>query len=129
MQTMQSGQLNVYSFRNQNTTAIQKVRLFECDEMRAYLVVMPPGAAIESHAHANMHELFDVIEGQGTFMVEGRTFQGAAGKCVFVPAGAEHSICNDSNAPWTLRVTYQERVGPRQIGKIVKRSLRRRLPY
>ena len=49
MQTMQPGQLNVYSFRNQNTDTIQNVKLFEAEEMRAYLVVMPPGSTIDTH--------------------------------------------------------------------------------
>ncbi len=122
---MQPGQLDVYSFRNQNTNDIQNVRLFECDEMRAYLVVMPPGSTIETHVHANTNELFDVIEGEGLFTVNSRTFRGGGGRCVFVPAGVPHSIHNDSDALWTLRVTYQERVSPRHIGKLIKRSVRR----
>ena len=88
MQTMQPGQLNVYSFRNQNTDTIQNVKLFEAEEMRAYLVVMPPGSTIDTHEHANTNELFDVVEGEGQFVVDGRTFRGDSGKCVFVPAGA-----------------------------------------
>jgi quercetin dioxygenase-like cupin family protein len=122
---MPAGQLNVFSFRNPNTDTIQNVRLFEHEELRAFLVVMPPGATIEAHSHADSHELFDVVEGAGTFTVDGRTFRGDSGKCVFVPAGVPHSIHNDSDTLWTLRVTYQECVRPRSFGKIVKRSLRK----
>ena len=124
---MPSGQLNVFSYRNQNTSDIQQVRLFECDELRACLVVMPPGAAIETHAHAQCNELFDVVEGEGQFTVDGRSFRGDFGKCVFVPAGTPHSIHNDSDSLWTLRVTYQECLYPRHIGKLVKRSIKRKL--
>ena len=124
---MQSGQLNVFSFRNQNTSDIQQVRPFECDELRACLVVMPPGATIDTHAHAQCNELFDVVEGEGQFTVDGRTFRGECGKCVFVPAGVPHSIHNDSDRLWTLRVTYQECVYPRHIGRIVKRSIRKKI--
>jgi quercetin dioxygenase-like cupin family protein len=124
---MSAGQLNVYSFRNPNTDTIQNVRLFEHEEMRAYLVVVPPGATIEAHSHANSHELFDVVEGTGIFTVDGRTFRGDSGKCVFVPAGTPHSIHNDSDSLWTLRVTYQECLYPRHIGKLVKRSIKRKL--
>jgi quercetin dioxygenase-like cupin family protein len=122
---MASGQLNVFSFRNPNTDSIQNVRLFEHDELRVYLVVLPPGATIEGHSHADSHELFDVVEGAGQFTVDGRTFRGDSGKCVLVPAGTPHSIHNDSDSLWTLRVTYQECVRPRHFGKIVKRSLRK----
>jgi quercetin dioxygenase-like cupin family protein len=127
MQTTQAGQLNVYSFRNQNTDTIQNVKLFEAEELRAYLVVMPPGSTIEMHAHANTNELFDVVEGEGQFTIDGRTFRGSSGKCVFVPAGVPHSIHNDGDGLWTLRVTYQECIYPRHIGKIVKRSIKKKL--
>jgi quercetin dioxygenase-like cupin family protein len=127
MSTTQPGQLNVYSFRNQNTDTIQNVKLFEAEELRAYLVVMPPGSTIDTHAHANTNELFDVVEGEGQFTVDGRTFRGDSGKCVFVPAGVSHSIHNDSDSLWTLRVTYQECIYPRHIGKIVKRTIRKKL--
>jgi mannose-6-phosphate isomerase-like protein (cupin superfamily) len=123
----QPGQLNVYSFRNQNTDTIQNVKLFEADELRAYLVVMPPGSTIETHVHANTNELFDVVEGEGQFTVDGRTFRGGSGKCVFIPAGVSHSIHNDSDSLWTLRVTYQECIYPRNIGKIVRRTIRKKL--
>ena len=122
--TTQSGQLNVFSFRNRNTSDIQRVRLFECDELHASLLVLPPGAAVESHTDAGSNELFDVLEGSGQFTVEGRTFRGDPGKCVFVPAGSLHSLHNDSEDLWTLRVTRQECVRPRHFGKIVKRSIR-----
>ena len=55
MQTMQPGQLNVYSFRNQNTDTIQNVKLFEAEEMRAYLVVMPPGQH-DRHPRTREHQ-------------------------------------------------------------------------
>jgi mannose-6-phosphate isomerase-like protein (cupin superfamily) len=122
----QSGQLNIFSYQNANATEIQNVRLFACEELRAYLVVVPPGGAIADHVHADAHELFDVVEGEGIFVVDGRTFHGTAGKCVFVPAGVSHSIRNESDAPWTLRVTYQDQVSPRHIGKLIRRALRRR---
>jgi len=121
-----AGQLNIFSYKNSNATEIQNVRLFTCEEMHAYLVVVPPGGAIANHVHADAHELFDVVEGEGTFVVDGRTFHGTPGKCVFVPAGVSHSIRNASDAPWTLRVTCQDQVSPQHIGKLIRRALRRR---
>lgn len=122
----QSGQLNIFSYKNANASEIRNVRLFECEELRAYLVVVPPGGVIEEHVHASAHELFDVIDGEGTFVVDGRTFAGTAGRCVFVPAGVSHSIRNESDAAWTLRVTYQDQVYPRHLGKLIRRALRKR---
>ena len=39
---LQSGQLNIYSFRNTHTRDVQLVRLFEGEELHAYLLVVPP---------------------------------------------------------------------------------------
>jgi mannose-6-phosphate isomerase-like protein (cupin superfamily) len=124
---LHSGQLNVYSFRNAHTRDVQLVRLFEGEELHAYLLVVPPGAEISRHAHENKHEIFDVLEGQGILEVDGRTIDGTPGRCVFVPAGTAHSLRNPSDAPWTLRITCQDRVYPRHIGKLLERSIRKRL--
>ena len=66
---------------------------------------------------------------------EGPRVLGGAGKCVFVPAGMEHGyrfgyrydMRNDSDHDWTVRVTYQQRIYPRHLGKLVSRSIRKRL--
>jgi quercetin dioxygenase-like cupin family protein len=122
---LNTGQLNIHSYKNPRSRAVQTVALFTCEELRAELVVLPPGAHITRHSHARQHELFDVIEGAGVFQVGEHTFAGAPGKCVLVPAGTDHSLCNDSSAPWVLRVTYQEQLSPKLFGKLVARALRR----
>ena len=98
---LQSGQLNIYSFRNTHTRDVQLVRLFEGEELHAYLLVVPPGAEISRHAHENKHEIFDVLEGEGALEVDGRRIDGTPGRCIFVPAGTAHSLRNTSSAPWT----------------------------
>lgn len=124
---LQSGQLNVFSFRNTHTRDVQLVRLFAGEELHAYLLVIPPGASIERHTHENKHELFDVLEGEGVLEVDGRRIEGTLGRCVFVPAGSAHSLRNESDALWTLRITCQDRVYPRHLGKLVGRALRKRV--
>jgi mannose-6-phosphate isomerase-like protein (cupin superfamily) len=124
---LQSGQLNVFSYRNTHTRDVQLVRLFAGEELHAYLLVVPPGSAIECHTHENKHELFDVLEGEGVIEVDGRRIVSAPGRCVFVPAGSAHSLRNDSDAIWTLRITCQDRVYPRHIGKLMGRAIRKRL--
>ena len=59
---LQSGQLDVFSYRNPHTRDVQLVRLFTGEELHAYLLVVPPGGRIERHTHENKHELFDVLE-------------------------------------------------------------------
>jgi mannose-6-phosphate isomerase-like protein (cupin superfamily) len=120
-------QLNIHSYKNPNTSSPQHVHLFECEELKAELVILPPGASGDWHVHENAHELFDVIEGQGTFLAGDREFNGGPGKCVLIPAGVRHTLRNDGNTPWVLRITYQERFYPRHIGKLLGRAIRKRL--
>ncbi len=121
-----TGQLNIHSYKNLHTQAIQTVPLYTVDELRADLVVMPPGARVNVHTHARQHELFDVVEGEGTFQVGERSFVGGPGKCVLVTAGLSHSLYNHSDQPWILRVTYQEQLKPWDVGRLIGRSLRRK---
>lgn len=123
---LDTGQLNIHSYKNLHSQSVQTVALYTVDELRAELVVMPPGATVSTHSHARLHELFDVVEGEGTFQVAERSFVGRSGKCVLVTAGLPHSLHNHSAAPWVLRVTYQEQLKPWDVGRLIKRSLRRK---
>ena len=119
-------QLNINGYKNVRSSSPQYVSLFECEELKAAMVIMPPGSEGEWHVHENSHELFDVIEGEGTFLIEEREFTGAPGKSVLVPAGIRHKLHNHGEVPWVVRITYQERIYPRHIGKLIARSIRKR---
>ncbi|MBE2240876.1 MAG: cupin domain-containing protein [Caldilineaceae bacterium] len=127
LDTLQAGQINVFSYRNVHARDVQLVRLFAGEELHAYLLVVPPGGAIESHVHENKHELFDVLEGEGIIEVDGRPIVSAPGRCIFVPAGSTHRLHNESETLWTLRITCQERVYPRHLGKLIGRAIRKRM--
>jgi quercetin dioxygenase-like cupin family protein len=68
-----------------------------------------------------------VVDGCGVFVVDGVDFPGPAGKCVFVKAGIPHAMRNNSDQSWTVRITYQQRLYARHVGKLVERALRKRL--
>ncbi|GIV78829.1 cupin domain-containing protein [Litorilinea aerophila] len=121
------GQLNIHSYKNLRSQEIQQVPLFQHEELHAELLVIPPGQSIGRHSHPDRHELLDVVEGSGTMEVGGLVCRGAPGKCLFVPADTPHSLHNDTERPWVLRVTYQERLFPRHLGRLVVRALRGRL--
>ena len=126
---LQPGQLNIYSLRNPQVREAQLVRLFAGEEIHAYMLVVPPGGHIERHSHENKHEIFDVLEGSGVIEVAGRPVASGPGRCAFVPAGVAHSLRNDGDAPWTLRITCQDRVYPRHLGKLIGRAIRKRLAW
>ena len=77
---LQPGQLNIYSLRNPQVREAQLVRLFEGEEIHAYMLVVPPGGHIERHSHENKHEIFDVLEGSGIIEVEGRPVERGPGR-------------------------------------------------
>ena len=123
----QFGELNIHAYQPHRPEEVVLTRLFDHEELRAELVVLPPHSVLPLHSHANVHELFDVIDGQGTFLIDGIDFPGPAGKCVFVKAGTPHALRNDSDQPWTVRVTCQQRLYARHAGMLVGRAIRKRL--
>ena len=121
------GELNIQAYQPYQPDGVKSTRLFAHEELRADLVVLPPHTAVPLHTHDHTHELFDVVDGQGTFLVDGVEFPGAAGKCVLVKAGTPHALRNDGDERWTVRVTYQERVYARHVGRLVGRAVRKRV--
>lgn len=120
-------QLNVYSLMNHHGHAPQQVHLFTYEELKAELVVLPPGTTLEWHRHADRDELFDVLEGEGVFHIEEKEFHGGPGKSVLVHAGVRHLLRNDGDVPWIVRSTLHERLTPRHIGRLIARAVRQRL--
>ena len=121
------GELNIRAYAPHHPESVVRTRLFDHEELRAELVTMPPGADVPMHIHEHAHELFDVIAGQGCILVDGQELSGVPGKCVLVAAGTRHGLRNDSDGLWTVRLTYQERVYARQVGKLISRAVRKRL--
>lgn len=124
---LETGQLNIHSYANRHARSVQTVQLYHHEELTAEMVVLPPGRRMEATGHPACHEVFDVVDGSGQFQVDGRTFAGTPGKCVFVAAGVDRMLYNDGDTPWVLRVTTLERVGLRDVGRLLVRTVRCRL--
>jgi mannose-6-phosphate isomerase-like protein (cupin superfamily) len=80
------------------------------DTEGAELVVealMQPGAFMPPHLHLHQEEVFDVLEGVGTFRVEGREVIAGPGDKVVVPARAPHRFSNRSDADVRVRATLR----------------------
>ncbi len=63
-----------------------------------------PGQGTTPHFHATMHEIYLVERGFGRLSIDGRVVNLAAGVCVVVEPGEEHSVTNDG--PDDLVLTY-----------------------
>jgi quercetin dioxygenase-like cupin family protein len=57
-----------------------------------------PGGHTPLHRHPHEHEVF-VLEGEGTFVHEGRNYPIAREDVVFVPGDSEHRFKNTGNSP------------------------------
>jgi quercetin dioxygenase-like cupin family protein len=127
---LQAGQLDMFSYRNPHTRDVQLVRLFRRrGDARLSAGRAARRSQIERHTHENKHELFDVLEGEGCIEVDGRPWRAGRGAASLCPRAVSHSLHNTGDAPWTLRITCQDRVYPRHLGKLIGRALRKRLPW
>jgi quercetin dioxygenase-like cupin family protein len=67
-------------------------------------VVVPPGEVLAAHAHADMHELFIVLEGAARMIVDGETHDLKPGDAIALAPGETHELSNPSNNPIVLLV-------------------------
>ena len=71
-----------------------KATLFRSERMLAGLNAFEPGQEHALHAHAGMDKLYQVIEGEGHFLLDGETVPMQAGMLLVAPDGVPHGIRN-----------------------------------
>jgi quercetin dioxygenase-like cupin family protein len=71
-------------------------KLIASENLVAELVCYEPGQATAPHLHPRQDEIFHVIEGGGTILVDENEVPVSAGSVVFVPAGSRHGIRADA---------------------------------
>ncbi|MXY17056.1 MAG: cupin domain-containing protein [Acidobacteria bacterium] len=71
-----------------------KATLFRSERMLVGLNAFEPGQEHALHAHAGMDKLYQVIEGDGLFLLEGETVPMRAGMLLVAPDGVPHGIRN-----------------------------------
>jgi quercetin dioxygenase-like cupin family protein len=64
-----------------------------------------PGQSHRLHEHTNMDKVYYVLEGEGTFLLDGKSQRCSKGQMLFAPAGVAHGILNDSSARLLLLTT------------------------
>jgi len=65
-------------------------------------ITLEPGATIGEHAHPNTEDLYLILEGHGTGVLNGERFPLGPGDLFLVKAGGTHGLINDSAAPLTF---------------------------
>jgi quercetin dioxygenase-like cupin family protein len=107
---------------------LPNVNLFDGQAFFGRLLCFSRGQVVPVHRHEHKDECFDVIEGSGTMLVDGREFVGEPGTILYIPAGVEHGLRADGTAQWLVRETVSERVYAGRAAKMVIRAALKRLP-
>ena len=69
-----------------------KSTVFESPRLLVGLNAFEPGQSHALHAHAGMDKLYHVLEGEGTFLLEGRELPMRAGDLLVAPDGVPHGV-------------------------------------
>lgn len=71
-----------------------KATLFESPRLLVGLNCFEPGQEHALHAHAGLDKVYQVVAGQGEFLLEGRAIPMQAGVMLVAPEGVPHGIRN-----------------------------------
>ncbi len=107
---------------------LQNINLFDGETFFGRLVCFSRGQVVPVHKHEHRDECFDVVDGEGTLLIDGRELRGEPGTILFVPAGVEHGMRADGTERWVVRETVSERVYAGRAAKMVIRAALKRLP-
>ena len=71
-----------------------KSTLFETSRLLVGLNAFEPGQSHPLHSHSGMDKLYQVVDGSGVFLLEGRELPMVAGDLLVVPEGVPHGVRN-----------------------------------
>ena len=71
-----------------------KSTLFESPRLMVGLNAFEPGQSHALHAHVGMDKVYQVVEGEGVFLLEGRELPMKAGDLLVAPEGVPHGVSN-----------------------------------
>jgi quercetin dioxygenase-like cupin family protein len=74
-----------------------KGTLFQSPRLLVGLNCFEPGQFHALHSHAGMDKVYQVVEGEGVILLEGRALPIKAGEMVIAPEGVPHGIRNTSS--------------------------------
>jgi mannose-6-phosphate isomerase-like protein (cupin superfamily) len=83
---------------------LAKSTLFESERLFCDVYGVSPGQEQKPHVHEHGDKVYTVVEGCGLFRIAGEVREVGEKNVVYVPAGVEHSVRNDSGGNLTLLV-------------------------
>jgi mannose-6-phosphate isomerase-like protein (cupin superfamily) len=72
--------------------------VIEEQNLRSGTLSFPPGSGGGTHAHPRSDELFFIVGGAGTVVVEGEAVQVGPGDLVYIAPGEQHKILVDGSS-------------------------------
>ena len=84
---------------------LSKVSLFDEPQLFLDVYCLEPGQEQKPHAHDDAAKIYYVLEGEGTFLVDGAEQRLGPGHAVLSSAGEPHGVRNDTSDRVTLLVT------------------------
>ena len=77
-----------------NPDKMGKATIFQSERMLVGLNAFEPGQEHRLHAHEGMDKVYQVLEGEGVFLLEDRDVPMQAGLMLVAPEGVPHGIRN-----------------------------------
>jgi len=77
-----------------NAEKMGKSTIFESSNMLVGLNAFEPGQTHALHSHPGMDKLYLVIEGEGSFLLDGRELPMRAGDLLIAPQSVPHGVRN-----------------------------------
>jgi quercetin dioxygenase-like cupin family protein len=77
-----------------NPDKMGKATIFRSERILVGLNCFEPGQEHALHAHEGMDKVYHVLEGEGTFLLEGEELAMSAGTMLVAPEGVPHGIRN-----------------------------------
>jgi quercetin dioxygenase-like cupin family protein len=75
-----------------------KSTIYESPRLLVGLNAFEPGQQHALHAHAGMDKVYQVVEGEGLFLLENREIPMQAGDLLVAPDGVPHGVRNNGSA-------------------------------
>jgi len=73
-----------------------KATLYQSSRLLVGLNAFEPGQSHALHAHEGMDKVYQVVEGSGHFLLDGRELPMTAGDLLVAPSGVPHGVRNTS---------------------------------
>jgi mannose-6-phosphate isomerase-like protein (cupin superfamily) len=83
---------------------MQKVNLFETENLFCDIYCLSPGQAQKPHRHQGADKIYYVLEGQGDFQIGEEERALGPGMILLAPADVDHGVRNTSGKPLCLLV-------------------------